>query len=170
VPSYARPRDGRPAVGTAVPRRSAPPATGGGGGTYIPGGFYGPGGYYGGYYGAGYGYYDPWAGYGGFGGYYGGYYDPWYGGYPAYQEPSAGYGVDEGRLRLKIKPSNAEVYVDGYYAGTVDDFDGIFQRLHLESGPHRIEIRALGYETLNFDVMISVDRTTTYEAVMKPVP
>ena len=77
---------------------------------------------------------------------------------------------DEGRLRLKIKPRNAEVYVDGYYAGTVDDFDGIFQRLHLESGPHRIEIRALGYETLNFDVMISVDRTTTYEAVMKPVP
>ena len=91
VPAYARPREGRPAVGTAAPRGSVPPATGGG--IYLPGGYYGPGyGGYGGYYGAGYGYYDPWGGYGGYGGYYGGYYDPWYGGYPAY--PQGGYGAD----------------------------------------------------------------------------
>jgi hypothetical protein len=170
VPSYARPRDGRPAVGTAVPRGSVPPATGGGGGIYVPGGYYGHGGYYGGYYGAGYGYYDPWGGYGGYSGYYSGYYDPWYGGYPAVYQPSADYVFDQGRLRLKIKPRNAEVYVDGYYAGAVDDFDGIFQRLHLESGPHRIEIRAMGYETLTFEVMINVDRTTTYEGEMRKLP
>jgi hypothetical protein len=42
----------------------------------------------GGYYGGGYGYYDPWSSYGGFGGFYGGYYDPWYGGYPA--DPQGG--------------------------------------------------------------------------------
>ncbi len=34
------------------------------------------------------------------------------------------------------------MYVDGYYVGRVDDFDGLFQRLHLASGPHRLEIRA----------------------------
>jgi len=139
---------------------------GSGGTVYIPGGFYGAGGYYG----AGYGYYDPWAGYGGYGGYYGGYYDPWYGGYPVYQPPADYNTFDEGRLRLKIKPRDAEVYVDGYYVGVVDDFDGIFQRLHLEAGPHRIEIRAMGFETLNFDVMIAVDRTTTYEAELKRIP
>src|SRR6185295_2175744 len=170
VPAYARPREGRPVVGEAVPRGSVPSAPGGG--TYVPGGYYGPG-YYGGYYGAGYGYYDPFGGYGGYGGYYGGYYDPWYGGYPAYpQGGGSDYTAndDEGKLRLKLKPRDAEVYVDGYYAGVVDDFDGIFQRLHLDSGPHRIEVRAQGYEPLTFEVRITPDHTTTYQGEMKRLP
>ena len=69
-----------------------------------------------------------------------------------------------------MKPRDAEVYVDGYYAGVVDDFDGIFQRLHLDSGPHRIEVRAPGYEPLVFDVRITPDHTTTYQGEMKRIP
>src|SRR5262249_5711431 len=110
VPAYARPRDGGEPVGTAAPRGTNPrPPTGVG--IFVPGGYYGPSGY-------GYGFYDPW-GYGAGGyGFYGGYYDPWYGGYPA--DPQGGYtstSNDEGKLRLKIKPREAEVYVDGYYVG-----------------------------------------------------
>ena len=142
-----------------MPRSSAPP-TNGGGGIYIPGGYYG-------------GYYDPWwyaggYGYGYSGGYYGGYYDPWYGAYPSYPQSSS-YN-DEGKLRLKIKPREAEVYVDGYYVGIVDEFDGIFQRLHIDSGPHRIEVRAAGFETLTFDVRIAPDHSTTYQGEMKKIP
>ena len=163
VPTYARPRDGRNPVGTAVPRGSVPTApTGGGGGIYIPG-------YYGGY-----GYYDPWGyGYGGaygggYNGYYGGYNDPWYGGYPTY--PQSTYtSTDEGSMRLKIKPRNAEVYVDGYFVGVVDDFDGIFQRLHADSGTHRIEVRAPGFEPLEFDVRITPEHTTTYTGELKKI-
>jgi hypothetical protein len=129
-----------------------------------------PGSYYGGYY--------PW-GYGGlgFGGYYGGAYDPWYwGGYPAfgygypyaYRAYSGGYWYD-GALRLKIKPRNAAVYVDGYFAGRVDEFDGVFQRLHIEPGPHRIEVRAEGYEPLSFEVRIQPDRTITYTGELTPI-
>jgi hypothetical protein len=161
VPSYARPRDGKPAIGTATPRTSAP-----GGGTST-GSVYVPAGYYGG------GLYDPYGfglgtygGYG-YGGYYGGYYDPWYGGYPTYQ--SNAVDKDEGALRLKIKPREAEVYVDGYYVGIVDDFDGIFQRLHVESGPHRVEVRAPGYEALAFDVRITTDQSTTYQGELKKI-
>jgi hypothetical protein len=168
--AYGRPRDGKPIIGEAVPRTS-PPATGGGGtvivpgyyGGYVPWGFGGLG--FGGYYG---GYYDPYGPYGGYGyGPYGGY-DP-YGGYPY---PQYGYGrqYDEGALRLKIKPSSAAVYVDGYYAGVVDDFNGLFQRLHLDAGPHRIEVRAPGYESLMFDVRIEPDRTTTYRGELKKLP
>jgi len=128
----------------------------GGGAIFIPGG-----GCYGGY-----GYYDPWGG--AYSGYYGGYYDPWFGGYPAY--PQASYtSSDEGSLKLKIKPRQAEVYVDGYFVGVVDDFDGIFQRLHVESGPHRIEVRASGYETLEFEVRITPEHTTTYTGELKKV-
>jgi hypothetical protein len=161
VPRYARPADGNEPVGRAVPRGTTPQPPSGGIGIFVPGGYYGP-------YGYGYGYYDPWA-YGAAGyGFYGGYYDPWYGGYPA--DPQAGTYMpsnDEGKLRLKIKPREAEVYVDGYYVGQVDDFDGIFQRLHLDSGAHRIEVRAPGYESLSFEVRISPDHTTTYQGELK---
>ena len=51
--------------------------------------------------------------------------------------------------------------MDGYYAGAVDDFDGTFQKLKLEPGPHRIEIRLEGYETLSFEVRILPDKTLT---------
>jgi PEGA domain len=159
VPTYARPVAGNQPVGTAVPRGTTPPPPGSGL-IFVPGG----------YYGYGYGYYDPWAfGAAGYG-FYGGYYDPWYGGYPG--DPQAGTFTpsnDEGKLRLKVKPREAEVYVDGYYAGQVDDFDGIFQRLHLDSGAHRIEIRAPGYESLSFDVRITPDHTTTYEGELKKI-
>ena len=117
--------------------------------------------------GGGYGGYYPW-GYGGlgFGSYYG-YYDPWDDPYqPVY---SGGYGYD-GALRLKVKPRDASVYVDGYYAGHVDDFDGLFQRLKIESGPHHVEVRLDGYETLTFDVRIDPDRTIVYKGNLKELP
>jgi hypothetical protein len=168
VPAYSRPHDGAPTQGTAVPRPagSVPHPGGGTNIIVVPGGYYGYGyPYYGGYYGYGYGY--------GTGAYYDPFYDPWYGGYystSSYSQPpdssSSSYS-DEGALRLKIKPRDAEVYVDGYYVGKVDEFDGMFQRLHIEPGSHHIEVRAAGYDTLTFDVKISPEHTTTYQGEMK---
>jgi hypothetical protein len=116
-------------------------------------------------------YYDPW-GYGLFGiGYF--YYSPWsWGPYGAYGYPPYGgaVGYDIGRVRIKVKPRDAEVWVDGYYAGTVDDFDGMFQALRLDSGGYRIEIRKPGFETLTFDVRVQFDRTTTFRGEMRPIP
>jgi hypothetical protein len=112
-------------------------------------------------------------GYGAFGlGYF--YYDPyrWSGaGYPGYYGDYGGYGggyprsyssFDVGELRLDVSPRFAQVYVDGYYAGTVDDFDGAFQALKLESGAYRIEIIAPGHETLTFDVRINPGQKIRY--------
>ena len=69
-----------------------------------------------------------------------------------------------------MKPRDASVFVDGYFAGQVDDFDGVFQRLHLEPGPHRIEVRADGYEPLTFEVRIPPDRTVTYSGELRRLP
>jgi hypothetical protein len=137
--------------------------------------------------------YSPW-GFGGvgFGSYYGSFYDPyvfydpyspWYRsygsygygpyGYPsygAYGYPSSYAAVADGDLRLKVKPRDAQVFVDGYYVGLVDDFDGVFQRLHLPSGPHRIEVRAPGWQSLTFEVQIRFDETTTYEGNLQRLP
>jgi hypothetical protein len=163
-PPHARPRNpGAATVGPAVPRGSV--ASPGGGTVIVNGGYYYPG------------FFNPWwygaYGAGLYGGYYGGYYgyyDPWFGGYPSYG-PDPGYGLykDEGALRLKIKPKEAEVFVDGYYVGIVDDFDGIFQRLHIETGSHHIEVRAEGFEPLSFDVRITPDHTTTYQGELKKI-
>ncbi len=115
---------------------------------------FGYGGY--GYGGGGYGYGDP---YGGGGGYYGGGSS---GGYD--REPR-----DTGSLRLKIKPRDAQVYVDGYLVGDVDSFDGAFQKLGIESGGHRVELKADGFEPLQFDVLITAGETVTYKGEMKPI-
>jgi hypothetical protein len=110
--------------------------------------------YGGGYYGYGGYYYDPF--------YYGyGYYPPYYyGGYYGY---SPGYYRsryrDGGSVRIQVEPSKTRVYVDGYYAGIVDDFDGIFQRLSLPPGRHEISLRMEGYKTHRFKVYVPVDQT-----------
>ena len=130
-----------------------------------------------------YGYYDPRRvypyGYGAFGlGYF--YYDPYrWSGVDAY--PGYGYGgghgggygqrpystFDVGELRLDVSPRHAQVFVDGYYAGVVDDFDGAFQALKLTSGGYRIDISAPGYDTLTFDVRIAPGQDIRYRGTLR---
>jgi hypothetical protein len=78
------------------------------------------------------------------------------------------YGYPTGELRLQVRPRDAQVFVDGYYAGTVDDFDGIFQSLRLEDGDYRIEIVLPGYEALDFDVRIYPGEKVTYRGELIP--
>jgi hypothetical protein len=75
---------------------------------------------------------------------------------------------DYGSIKLKVKPNDAEVYVDGYYVGQVDEFDGIFQHLDLEAGSHRIEVRAAGYQPETIDVLIYRGRSVTYKGKLQP--
>ena len=72
-----------------------------------------------------------------------------------------------GTLWLDVQPRGVlQVYVDGYYVGMPDDFNG---ELELAEGPHRIDIRAPGHETLAFDVKIAPQRSVTYRGALKPV-
>jgi PEGA domain-containing protein len=115
------------------------------------------GGYYGGYYGGFYPpfWYDPWYGYPG----------PW--GYPP-PFPYHYYNVDPGAsLRLEVKPEDAEVYVDGYYAGIVDDFDGVFQRLPVTPGEHTIELYLEGYRNVQQKVQASRRNTLKLKYTME---
>jgi hypothetical protein len=108
------------------------------------------------------------------------YYDPWWGGYNwgypgyGYGYGAGGYapgpGYETGAVRLKIKPREAQVFVDGYYAGVVDEFDGAFQRLRLEEGPHTIQVRLDDHEPLEFKVYVVYDRTTTLRGELQRVP
>ena len=82
----------------------------------------------------------------------GGYYYPRY--YFAYEANPA-----RASLRIQANPSQAEVYVDGYYAGIVDDFDGVFQRLHVTPGTHEITLRLDGFLTWSAEIYASPHST-----------
>ncbi len=111
--------------------------------------------------GLGFGYgYSPFFGYGY------PFYDPFWYGYP--YPASFGYAPDHGGIRLQVKPKEATVYLDGYYVGIVDDFDSSHQRLAMEAGPRRIEIRAPGYETLSVEVKAIHGETLRYRGILHP--
>lgn len=82
-------------------------------------------------------------------------------------DPRTYDGQEQGSLKLKVKPRHAKVYVDGYFVGSVDDFDGAFQKLKLNGGRHTVEIRAEGFETIELDVRITPDKTATFTETMK---
>ena len=79
-----------------------------------------------------------------------------------YYDPQPGYSY--GGLRITGAPQIAQVFADGYYVGIVNDFDGIFQHLNLEAGPHQIEIRDPNLPPIAFDVVIQPGQTITYRA------
>ena len=94
-------------------------------------------------------------------------YAPWYG-YPGYVAvvPGAGYGG----VRIAVDQRDAEVFVDGHYMGVVDDFDGTFQQVNLEPGPHRVEVRRDGFEPVTVNVNIQPGRTVTYRTPLRQAP
>ena len=95
-------------------------------------------------------------------------YEPfWYGPVGPYVVPA---GAVAGGLRMEVTPKTAQVYVDGAYAGIVDDFNGHFQHLDLTSGGHHIDVGAPGFQPLSFDTYIQPDHTTDFKAALTPAP
>jgi hypothetical protein len=91
----------------------------------------------------------------------GGYYP--YGYTPDYYfNPIPGHAY--GGVRITGAPRDAQVFADGYYVGIVDDFDGIFQHVNLEAGPHHIEVAWGDYQPVSFDVYVRPNETTTFRA------
>jgi len=78
---------------------------------------------------------------------------PWYPASPyAYAYPGA---VDhDSRIRTSVTPKDTEVFVDGYYAGRADDFDGAFSSLHVVPGGHSIALHLDGFRTVTQNVYV----------------
>ncbi len=71
-------------------------------------------------------------------------------------------GFGYGSLRIVDAPRDAQVFVDGYYAGVVDDYDGVFQRLNLEPGRHQLEVEVdPGAPPAEYDVYVAPGQTVT---------
>jgi hypothetical protein len=97
-------------------------------------------------------------------------FDPWYG--PDYQwglyPPYRYYNLaPDASVKLEVKPKEAEVYIDGYYAGIVDDFDGAFQRLRVEPGEHQIELYLDGYRPVTQKLYLTANNTFKVKYTME---
>ena len=67
-----------------------------------------------------------------------------------------------GGVQLDVQPWRAQVYVDGTYAGLVEEFTGYYRHLEVAAGPHVITILAPNYEPLILNVMVPPGDTITY--------
>jgi len=103
--------------------------------------------------------------------------------YGSFFGPSVPYGLSDpyateevgyGYLQLQVVPGSAEVLVDGYYVGTVDDVRRTGGGRELEAGAHRVELRAGGFESVTFNVLIAPGEAILYrkdlEAAPRPAP
>lgn len=108
-------------------------------------------------------------------------YDPWYrygtpwvryqrrGPYGPYGPYGPMYeGLDSG-VRIEVTPNRAQVFVDGYLAGEVDEFDNVFQRLRLRPGGHEIAIYFEGYRTIRRSIYAEPGATEHIREEMQPL-
>jgi hypothetical protein len=111
------------------------------------------------------------------GGFGGGFYHPHYFGfaqwypypYPALGYPPGSYNDPAVAVRLQVTPRDASVYVDGYAAGIVDDYDGVFQRLRLVPGPHEIVIYHPSHRTLRQSIYYNPGSSHTIRHTLEPL-
>ena len=99
--------------------------------------------------------------------YWHGFYSPFWG--PWYWPPVYGYGYYSyaSEVRVMATPREAEVYVDGYLVGTVDDFDGWSQRLRIQPGEHEIELFLEGYRSVRQKMLFRPGETYKIRATLE---
>lgn len=85
---------------------------------------------------------------------------------PAYYAPPFAGGSG---ARIQVTPRETEVYVDGYRAGIVDDFDGFAQRLRVPPGEHVIELYLDGYRPVTQNILFQPGDTYRLKHVMEPL-
>jgi hypothetical protein len=108
---------------------------------------------------------------------------PWhayYGAWPQFGHPWGPWGpgaygypmrdVLTSSIRLEVTPRDAEVFVDGYSAGHVDDFDGIFQRLRVRPGSHEITLYKPGFRTVRQNLYLGPRADQKIRLDMEPLP
>jgi hypothetical protein len=75
--------------------------------------------------------------------------------------------ADRGGVSFEITPTTAQIFVDGSLIGTVGEFTPTTRPLGLTPGRHRIEIRAPGYQTMDFDADIVAGQVIPYQGTMQ---
>ena len=115
-----------------------------------------------------------------YGAYFGPFYSPFYSGfyagwypfyayaqYPPY--PAYYYGPAWASARIEVKPREAQVYLDGYFVGIVDQFDGVFQRLDIPAVEHELTVYLQGYRTYRQKTLFRPGEGYNFKAILEPL-
>ena len=81
-----------------------------------------------------------------------GFYGPYWG--PGYYAPYAAYS-NAGTVKIDSKAKDAEVFINGAYAGTIKDN----KTMHLRQGNYTIEVRRAGETTFSENVYVTAGKT-----------
>ncbi len=76
---------------------------------------------------------------------------------------------NSGSARLQVSPRNTQVYIDGYFVGVVDNFDGTLQRLNIEAGEHELQLYLDGYRPFTQKVLFPRGGTLRITHAMEPL-
>jgi hypothetical protein len=90
---------------------------------------------------------------------------PYYPYYPYYGMPD----VVTASVRLEVKPSDADVYVDGYLAGKVSNFDGMFERLRVKPGEHDLVLYHDGFHEVQQHMYLAPNSDQKIQFTMQPL-
>ncbi len=138
------------------------------------------GGFHGGFHGRGFrhfrGGFSPWWGWGwGWGGWP---YDWWWGGPSVYvvtgdEDGYVDVAARTGRyaiVKTDVSPEEAQLYLDGKYIGSADDFDGMPGYLYLGPGKYHLEFRLPNYTTFATDLDVTPGQRVRLDQKLKLAP
>jgi hypothetical protein len=98
--------------------------------------------------------------------YYSPFWSPFWG--PVFWPPVGFSGVGfVSEVRIQATPREAEVFVDGFLVGIVDDFDGWSQRLRLAPGEHEIELFLDGHRSVRERMLFRPGETYRIRATLE---
>jgi hypothetical protein len=83
---------------------------------------------------------------------------------PYYYPADIAFGNGKGQIELKAEPKDAEVYIDGAYAGTVQHL----KHFWLEPGVYDLSISAAGREPFQQRIYVLTGKTMSIDASLSP--
>jgi len=84
------------------------------------------------------------------------------------RNPQAQFSAVTGEIKLEVTPDRAAVFVDGHFAGTVNQFRGAGRAMLIAPGNHHIKIDLVGYQPFETDVTLLAKQKITVKTDLAP--
>ena len=84
------------------------------------------------------------------------------------RNPQAQFSAITGEIKIEVTPDRAAVFVDGHFAGTVNQFRGAGRAMLVAPGNHHIKIDLVGYQPFETDVTLLAKQKITVKTDLLP--
>jgi PEGA domain len=84
------------------------------------------------------------------------------------RNPNADFPKITGEIKLEVTPDRAAVFVDGHFAGTVNQFRGAGRGMLVAPGNHHIKIDLVGFQPFETDVTLLAKQKITVKTTLAP--